>query len=255
MDRKIKHNSLRWMLIGIFMIAVSLFAIPATAEAASTFTSKAVSIKKTSEYHNGKAVVKWYKYSGATSYEVYRSTKKDSGYKKWGSTKALSFKKATSGIYYYKVRAVKGKQKSKFSKPVRIVSVVAKLDTIGYISGTYGTGVRFHITNKTGQTMTMKSGDYGYIYLVDKKTKKVVRSSSAWLNMESGGVAKAIYKNQTKNVYYFCSDSHIMTLYNKNKTKYTVLASLPFYPGSSSYSYGLACTGLYSDCAIVGRVF
>lgn len=57
-----------------------------------------------------KVVVKWKKVSGATGYQVYRSTSKKGKYKRIATTKKLSYtdKKATKGKkYYYKVRAYK----------------------------------------------------------------------------------------------------------------------------------------------------
>ena len=64
----------------------------------------------------GYALIKYKKVSGATGYEIYRSTKKKTGYKKIAVTKKTSYKnkKLKSGkTYYYKVRAyrkVKGKK-------------------------------------------------------------------------------------------------------------------------------------------------
>ncbi len=67
------------------------------------------SVKVTSA-SSTKAKVSWNKVSGASGYEVYRSTKKDSGYKRVKTTSSTSWtnsslKKGTT--YYYKVRAYK----------------------------------------------------------------------------------------------------------------------------------------------------
>lgn len=56
----------------------------------------------------GKATVTWTKIPGATKYYVYRSTKKNSGYKLVGTTKKPTFtdKKVSKGkTYYYKIEA------------------------------------------------------------------------------------------------------------------------------------------------------
>ena len=62
---------------------------------------------------NGKkAVLNWNKLNDATGYEIYQSTKKDSGYKKIktissGSTVKYTTAKLETGTYYFKVRAIK----------------------------------------------------------------------------------------------------------------------------------------------------
>ena len=56
----------------------------------------------------GKAVITWTKVPGATKYYVYRSTKKNGGYKLVGTTKKATFtdKKVSKGkTYYYKIEA------------------------------------------------------------------------------------------------------------------------------------------------------
>ncbi|MDD5952631.1 MAG: right-handed parallel beta-helix repeat-containing protein [Oscillospiraceae bacterium] len=62
--------------------------------------------------------VNWGKVSGATSYQVYRSTSKNSGYRLVGTTKAASYadKGLSSGkTYYYQVCAINGSSKSALS--------------------------------------------------------------------------------------------------------------------------------------------
>jgi fibronectin type 3 domain-containing protein len=59
------------------------------------------------------AVIKWKKVSGVTGYEVYRSTKKNSGFKKIATVKkakTVSYKdkKVKKGkTFYYKIKAYK----------------------------------------------------------------------------------------------------------------------------------------------------
>jgi len=72
-----------------------------------------------------KPKVSWKKVSGATKYEVYRSTKKSSGYTKIKTTSSTSFRDSTAKkgkTYYYKVVAVKGSAKSAYSNVVKIKS-------------------------------------------------------------------------------------------------------------------------------------
>ena len=81
-----------------------------------------VSIKLSSK---GKPSLSWKKISGATKYEVYRSTKKSSGYKLIKTTSSISFRDTTAKkgtTYYYKVVAVKDSAKSAYSNIVKIKS-------------------------------------------------------------------------------------------------------------------------------------
>ena len=72
-----------------------------------------------------KVTVTWRKVAGATKYEVWRSAKKNSGFKRIKTTTALKFvnKKLKKGKrYYYRVRAVRtkyGKVNGPFSVKVR----------------------------------------------------------------------------------------------------------------------------------------
>lgn len=64
----------------------------------------------------GKVTVKWKKNSAASGYEIYYSTKEDSGFKKLTSAKASKTKvtkKLKSGTYYVKMRAYKSQGKKK----------------------------------------------------------------------------------------------------------------------------------------------
>ncbi len=75
-----------------------------------TIKPKAPAINDIYSKTKGKAVVKWSDVSGESGYQVYYSTKKDSGFKKLDSYKANVVKgsksKLTSGKkYYFKVRA------------------------------------------------------------------------------------------------------------------------------------------------------
>ena len=58
-----------------------------------------------------KAVLKWKKQSGATGIQVYRSTKKKSGFKKVTTTKGSAVSYTNSKLkkkktYYYKIRSL-----------------------------------------------------------------------------------------------------------------------------------------------------
>lgn len=68
-----------------------------------------------------KVTISYKKATGANKYEIYRSTKKSSGYSKIATTSSTKYtdKKAKKGkTYYYKVRSVrKTGIKSKFTSP------------------------------------------------------------------------------------------------------------------------------------------
>ena len=69
-----------------------------------------------------KVTVSWKKAEGAKQYEIYRSSKKNSGYKRIATTAKTKYenKKLKKGKrYYYKVRTLGGSVKSGFTKPVR----------------------------------------------------------------------------------------------------------------------------------------
>lgn len=74
---------------------------------------------------NSKPKISWKKVSGATKYEVYRSTKSGSGYTKLKTVSGTSFRDTTAkkGVtYYYKVVAVNSKTTSAFSAYAKIKS-------------------------------------------------------------------------------------------------------------------------------------
>ena len=75
---------------------------------------------------DNKVTLKWNKVKGATGYEIYRSTKKGSGYRKIATIKKGSkvtykdnSKLKDNKAYYYKIRAVQKKYKSSYSKAVK----------------------------------------------------------------------------------------------------------------------------------------
>lgn len=86
--------------------------------------------------------VSWSKVSGAKSYEVYRSTSKNSGYKKVATvTKKYYIDKnlKTNVKYYYKVKAVRGKNSSSYSKTMNVKAVPAATASIQITSQDYNT--------------------------------------------------------------------------------------------------------------------
>lgn len=95
-------------------------------EATSKYSSRTKAKTYITAPESLKAVVKstkivrlsWKKVSGAKTYNIYRSTKKNSGYKKIASTSknAYNDRSVKSGTtYYYKITAVRGKAESGYS--------------------------------------------------------------------------------------------------------------------------------------------
>jgi len=83
--------------------------------------------------------ISWKKITGAEKYQVYRSVKKNKGFKKVKTTKKtywINTKLKTGKKYYYKVRAISGNEKSSFSnvksaKPKPAKPVIRKIQNRG----------------------------------------------------------------------------------------------------------------------------
>lgn len=245
-----RRNWARRLVALVLMLTLVCGAlIPAQA---AGFTSKKPTLKTTSAYVNGKVVLKWSKVSGASKYEVYRSTKKTGSYKKFATVKTTSLKKATTGAYYYKVRAVKGKEKSKFSTPMLIFAANAQIKTVtfnggwGYV-GSYGLLASVDVTNKSKKDMQFLGGYYqsATLYLMDKETKKSVDSTYIQLNTNndaygisiSDGITVKAGKKQT--LWFHVMTPYIWSTYNANPDSYYWLISVPFYPGNGYEDLGV----------------
>lgn len=90
-----------------------------------TGLSEPENVKAVSSSYNSIKLT-WSKVTGAQKYEIYRSTKKSSGYKKIKTTKSRSYtnKNLTSGkTYYYKIKAVRSKYKSDYSDRVNCKAI------------------------------------------------------------------------------------------------------------------------------------
>ena len=83
--------------------------------------------------------ISWKKITGAEKYQVYRSVKKNKGFKKVKTTKKtywINTKLKTGKKYYYKVRAISGTEKSSFSnvksaKPKPAKVIISKIQNRG----------------------------------------------------------------------------------------------------------------------------
>lgn len=214
---------------------------------AAGITSKKPKITATkSAYENGKVVLKWAKISGATGYEVYRATKKTGKYVKFATVKTNKLKKSATGAYYYKVRAVKGKQKSKFSNPVLVFAATGKITNVGFNGtgwvGTMGMIASVQVKNNTKKDMQFLGGyaQRANIYLMDRKTKKPVGSTYMQLNTNndpygisiSDGIT--IKAGKTQTLWYHVMEYTLWTQYQSNPDSYYFMMSMPFYPGKGT---------------------
>lgn len=90
---------------------------------------KATKITSITSSKAKQVALKWKKVTGATQYQVYRSTSKDGKYKKIATTKKTSYtdKKATGGkTYYYKICVGKKNGSKTYYSYSKVKSVVAK---------------------------------------------------------------------------------------------------------------------------------
>lgn len=178
-----------------------------TLRSAFTAVKKAAPLPNTpvikASYKNySTATLKWNKISGANGYYIYRSTKKNSGYKKIatikrGSTLSYTDKKlATGSTYYYKIRAYRTVKKS---------AVSGKLSTAASVKLTLKAPTLASVSAKDYRSMTIKwkkvSGADGYyIYRSTKANGTYTRVGSV------KGASKLTYVNQgvtTGKKYYY----------------------------------------------------
>ncbi|MBR6219472.1 MAG: hypothetical protein IKQ80_02775 [Clostridia bacterium] len=218
--------------------------VPAQAAGITSKTPKINAAKST--YLDGRVVLKWGKVSGATGYEVYRAASKAGKYVKFATVKTNTLKKAATGAYYYKVRAVKGKQKSKFSAPVLVFAATAVIKEVGFSSvgyvGTYGMLASVNVSNKSKKDMQFLGGyaQKATVYLIDRKTNKPVNSTYMMLNTNndpygisiSDGITVKAGKSQT--LWYHVMEYTLWTQYNSDRDSYYFILSMPFYPGKGT---------------------
>lgn len=255
-------------LIALVLMLTLVCGAVLPAQAAS-FTSKKPTIKKTSAYVNGYVSLKWSKVSGATKYEIYRASKKSGTYKKYATSKTTSLKKKSSGTYYYKVRGVKGKQKTKFSKPVLIFAATAQIKEVGFSGtgwvGTMGTLASVKVTNHSKKDMQFLGGYYQHatLYLMNKKTNKLVGSTYMQLNTNndiygisiSDGITIKAGKSQT--LWYHVMEYTLWNQYDASPSKYYWMLSMPFYPGKGTdelVTMSISATKKKSESSVPGAL-
>ena len=93
----------------------------------SIYTLKKVSTPKIKKASSSKIKISWTNISGESGYQIYRSTKKNSGYKKFETASykysSVTVKTTKNKTYYYKIRAYKKYDDEKvygpWSEPVK----------------------------------------------------------------------------------------------------------------------------------------
>lgn len=110
-------------LVMALLLAVTLIpSTNVTVQAASV--GKVTGIKAV--YTKGKTKLTWKKASRAKKYEIYRSTN-GKKFKKVKTVKGLSWQDTKKGELWYKVRAVNGRKKGKFSSAVSVYTIGGRI--------------------------------------------------------------------------------------------------------------------------------
>jgi hypothetical protein len=213
MKKFIKFNRFASLVLAVMMFAFS-FATLENADSikayAATLSKPVVTLTNTS---STSIKVSWKKVSSASKYTVYRSTSKSSGYKALATTTSTSYSnsKLTCGkTYYYKVKAINGKNSatsavvSKKAAPA-IVSNVSASATCTSVKVSWSktndvSGYQvYYSTSKSGsykKLATVTSASYTNKSLSLKTTRyyKVRAYKKVGSNYVYGGFSSIVYK-------------------------------------------------------------
>ena len=175
----------------------SIFGTSTVLAATNTSIAKPKILSVTSKAYN-KLLVKWKKVSGASGYVIYRSTKKNSGYKKIKTVRSGSTTKYTdTGIqtgktYYYKIKAYKkASSKLTYSNFSKIKSGKSVLTTPVLQTQAASNGIKLTSAKTKGISgyeiyrSTAKSGSYQKI--------KEVKSSQSLSYTDSTAKSQTVY--------------------------------------------------------------
>lgn len=163
------------LVLGIFILALGIFIGNATqiinVDAASKLKAPTLTISsRTTSSLN----LEYTKVSGATGYQIYRSTSKNGTYQKIKTTKELTYKDTdtiSSKAYYYKVRAYKkAKAKTTYGSYSSIKQVKACLGKVSNLKATSVTkavkltwGSVSRATSYRVYRATSKNGTYTFL--------------------------------------------------------------------------------------------
>lgn len=260
-----KHSRLFMLLLMLMIICVS---IPVPAQAAS-IKNKKPTISKNSAYLNNKVYLKWSKVKGAKKYEIQRAqinanTGKPGKWTKWKTTKKTSIKVTASGDYKYRVRAVSGKTKSKWSASKRIFGARACITKITYTPPEgwwYGRKgelyFRVLVDNKTKSPMgfldSYMIGEQNTVYALSG-SGKVLKSWYADVDVQSG-IAKQVNAKSKQSLYFYIYDFTEEEWAKYKGCKFMITSS--FYPNPevepTSTQMAIAYTNKAADSAIAAK--
>lgn len=93
----------------------------------------------------------WRHLPGAETYLIQRAEEPEGEYSEFAETDQAKLAKKTDGDYYYRIQAIRGELKSKWSRPVHVCSVGAKIESFDYEGET--TRMRIRVSNHTDRTL------------------------------------------------------------------------------------------------------
>ena len=94
--------------------------------------------------------MEWREVPGAKEYQIWRAEKKDGEYSKFASTEELKLKAKADGDYYYRMRAVRGKETSLWSMTVQLYCVSGYVEKMYYGEDGF-THFKVRVSNHTDQ--------------------------------------------------------------------------------------------------------
>lgn len=245
-----------------FCLLLSLILLcPSAARAASLAKTKPV-IAKESGYQYQSVYMKWSAVKGAEKYEIYRavmnpSTGKYGSWKKWATTAKTKITKKDTGDCRYRVRAVKGSTKGKWSDPKRIFSARAYITDAGF-DGSH-LNLRILVTNKSkspmGFLINAVLGTQNRIFAVDKSGNVTAQYDGNLIPAGANGVAVVVGAKKSQSIYI---QSSVMSAAEYARIKGDqLLAACSFYPNPEvepvSNQLALACTKKAKESAIACR--
>lgn len=166
------------------------FALAASSDAESSSALKRPEIQvNASGYESLK--ISWKKVSGAKTYDIYRASSKSGEYKKVITTAKLSYsdkKISQNRTYYYKVRAVSGSTKSKYST-VKSAKINTKLSlkSIPAYSGKPYVKVRSGIPSFSARMKAEAKKSYETYSKLDAKNRPQAAMASVGRNLMPEG--------------------------------------------------------------------
>ena len=259
-------------LLILLILTVGIIA-PVSAQAVP-FKKAKPRIASNSAYLNNKVYIKWSAVKGAKKYEVQRakinpSTGKIGKWVKWKTVKKPYVRMVAAGGFKYRIRALKGKKKSKWSAAKRIFAANAKITHMGYTEPevlfgvTLSEGVlefRVLVSNRTHSSMGFvrsgtRLGVQNTVIAIHKKTRKPVKTWDAYLDTgSSGGIAKQVNARKNQSVYFYAYVSEEEWAKYKN-CKFMITSS--FYPNPTvepiSTQMAIAYTANVAESAIAGK--